>query len=79
MGHPLTPKLDGLSMEELTKKISDLYNRLNVANRMGKGDMVGQLHLLIQDYQMELDNRNRKALEDLERNSKNFKGIIDIK
>jgi hypothetical protein len=40
--------------------------------------MVGQLQLLMQDYQEEMSNRNRKALEEMEKNSKNFKNIIDI-
>lgn len=79
MGHPLTPDLTKLSMEELTAKYNDLMGRLTTAYRWGNPDMVGQLQLLLQDYQEELSNRQRKALEELEKNSKNFKNIIDIK
>lgn len=78
MGHPLTPDLSKLSLEELTKKFNDLVSRLNTAHRFGKGDMVGQLQLLLQDYQAELNRRNELQLRELEKNSKTFKNIIDI-
>jgi hypothetical protein len=78
MGHPLTPDLSKLSTDELTKKLSDLQGRLMYAYRIGQPDMVGQLQLLLQDYQEEMSNRNRKALEEMEKNSKQFKNIIDI-
>jgi len=79
MGHPLTPDLSKLSMEELTGKYNDLMSRLTTAYRWGNPDMVGQLQMLLQDYQEEMNTRQRKALEELEKNSKNFKNIIDIK
>jgi hypothetical protein len=79
MGHPLAPNLTELTNEELNKKYNDLITRMNQAFRWGNSDMVGQLQMLMQDYQEELANRNRKALEDMEKNSKNFKNIIDIK
>lgn len=78
MGHPLTPDLTGLSMEDLTNKHSDLVKRVTMAYRWGNADMVSQLQLLMQDYQEELNNRNRKALAEMEKNSKQFKNIIDI-
>lgn len=79
MGHPLSPNLTELTNEELNKKYNDLMMRMNTAFKWGNADMVGQLQLLMQDYQEELANRNRKMIEDLEKNSKNFKNIIDIK
>jgi hypothetical protein len=45
---------------------------------MGSGDMVYQLQMLLEDYQNELNLRNQKALADMEKNSKQFKNIIDI-
>jgi hypothetical protein len=78
MGHPLAPDLSKLSLEELTSKFNELSKRINTAFRWGNSDMVGQLQLLMQDYQEEMSNRNRKALEEMEKNSKNFKNIIDI-
>lgn len=79
MGHPLTPDLSKLTLEELTTKFNDLMGRYNTAYRWGNSAMIGQLQMLIEDYQSEIDVRNRKTLEELEKNSKNFKNIIDIK
>jgi hypothetical protein len=79
MGHPLAPNLTELTNEELNKKYNDLVTRMNQAYRWGNPGMVGQLQMLMQDYQEELANRSRKALEEMEKNSKNFKNIIDIK
>jgi hypothetical protein len=35
--------------------------------------------MILENYRYEMDNRNRKALEDMEAKSDKFKGIIDIK
>jgi hypothetical protein len=78
MGHPLTPDLSKIPIDELTNKYNDLMKRMTTAYRWGNPDMVGQLQLLLQDYQEELANRNRRALEELESKSKTFKNIIDI-
>lgn len=79
MFHPLTPDLSKLTVDELTNKTSELLNRISTAYRMGNNDMIYQLQMLLNDYQAEMDMRNRKALADMEKNSKNFKNIIDIK
>ena len=65
-------------MDELTNKYNDLMKRMTTAYRWGNPGMVGQLQLLIQDYQEEMSNRSRKSLEEMESKSKNFKNIIDI-
>ena len=78
MGHPLTPDLSKLTIDELTKKHSDLLGRISYAYRIGQADMIAQLQMLMEDYQNELNDRNRKQLEDMEKSSKNFKNIIDI-
>lgn len=78
MGHPLTPDLSKLTTDEIVKKHGDLIGRLSAAYRMGSGDMVYQLQMLLEDYQNELNLRNQKALADMEKNSKQFKNIIDI-
>jgi hypothetical protein len=78
MPHPLTPDLSKMPIDELTNKCNDLIKRMTTAYRWGNPDMIGQLQLLIQDYQEELANRNHRALEEMESKSKNFKNIIDI-
>ena len=76
--HPLTPDLSTLTDEELHTKRSELGNRLVFASRMAHGDMIGQIQLIMGDYEMEVQRRNQKMLEDLEKNSKTFKNKIDI-
>lgn len=76
--HPLTPDLSKLSAEELNTKHGELLKRIAWAYKMGNSDMVYQLQLLLEDYQRELSDRNRRALEEMEKNSKNFKNLIDI-
>lgn len=78
MGHPLTPDLSKLTMEELVNKQSEITKRMTFAYRMGRYEIISQLQLLAEDYGAELGRRNAKALEDMEKNSKNFKNIIDI-
>ena len=77
--HPLSPDLTKLSLDDLNKKYSDLLGRITMAYRWGNPDMVQQLQMIIEDYRMEIENRGRKQIEEMEKNSKNFKNIIDIK
>ena len=77
--HPLAPNLTGLSDDELHKKRAELQNRMAFAYRMGQGEIIGQIQLLLGDYDMEIQKRNQKMLDDMQKNNKNFKDKIDIK
>jgi hypothetical protein len=77
--HPLAPNLTGLSDDELHKKRAELHNRMTFAYRMGQGDIIGQIQLLLGDYDIEIQKRNQKMLDDMNRNNPNFKDKIDIK
>lgn len=61
--HPLAPDLTKLSDEELHTKRSELMTRMSQAYRFGSADMVGQLQLLLQDYAMEVERRNKAMLD----------------
>ena len=76
--HPLGPDLTGLSDDELHNKYSELQKRFGQAYRFGPQSIIPQLQMLMQDYQMEISLRNQKQLEELNKNSKGPKGIIDI-
>jgi len=76
--HPLTPDLSKLSMEELSAKHSELLKKITMAYRWGNADLVQQLQMIMEDYQTELNDRNRRQLEEMQKNSKQFKNIIDI-
>jgi hypothetical protein len=77
--HPLAPNISELKDDELYAKITELGNKMNSAYRLGSGDALRQMQMLLSHYQEELSNRNRKKLEELEKNNKNFNKIIDIK
>lgn len=72
--HPLTPDLSGLSLDELYKKQTDLNNKLMFSYRSGQTDIIHQLQLVLEDYKLEIEKRNREMLE----KNTHFKDKIDI-
>ena len=81
MFHPLAPDLSGLSSDELFKKYGELQKRFNQAYRFGPASAIPQLQMMMEHYQVEISERNRKQMEEMaakEANGKGYKGIIDI-
>lgn len=82
MFHPLAPDLSELSPEELYAKHSDLQKRLNQAYKFGPSSAIPQIQMMMEHYQLEIGERNRKQMEEMsqrtEQNGKGYKGIIDI-
>jgi hypothetical protein len=76
--HPLGPNLTGLSDAELQKKYSELQKRMGQAWRFGPQSIIPQLQMIMEDYQAEISLRMQKQMAELDKNSKNPKGIIDI-
>ena len=77
--HPLAPDLSKLTDDEVHNKRAELQNRMTFAYRMGHGDIIGQIQMLLMDYDMEIQRRNQKMLDDMQKNNPNFKDKIDIK
>jgi hypothetical protein len=76
--HPLGPNLTGLSDADLQKKYSELQKRMGQAWRFGPQSIIPQLQMIMEDYQAEISLRMQKQMAELDKNSKNPKGIIDI-
>lgn len=76
--HPLAPDLTKLTDDELQKKRSELQNRLTFVYRTGNADLVGQITMLINDYDIEIQARNQKLMDQMAKASKNFGNIINI-
>lgn len=76
--HPLTPDLSKLTDDELQKKRSELQSRLGFVYRTNNGELISQLQMLIYDYDMEIQTRNQKLIDQLQKASKNFGNIINI-
>jgi len=68
--HPLTQDLSKLTDDELYTKRSELQNKLGFAYRMGNSDLVHQLNLVIGDYMLEIETRNKKMLEDAQKSGR---------
>ena len=77
--HPLTPNLDSMSDADLQKKQAELTTKMNAAYRMGNPALIGQLQMLLDDYNQEITTRSRKQLEELLNKNNKFSDIIDIK
>jgi hypothetical protein len=76
--HPLGSDLSKLTDHELQEKHSDLVKKLSQSYRLGYGSMVGQLNMMLADYQEEQQRRNRVMMEELAKNNPKFDGTIDI-
>ncbi len=76
--HPLVTDLSGLTNEELHSKYNELMKKYNQAFKFGPTSIIPQMQMILENYQFEMNNRNRKTLEDMEKKSDKFKGIIDI-
>jgi hypothetical protein len=79
MGHPLMTNLSELSTEDLHKKYNELTTKMNQAYRFGPVSIIPQMQMVLEDYRTEMDNRNRKLMDEMESRSDKFKGLIDIK
>lgn len=78
--HPLAPDISKLSMEELLLKHNELTKRLQQAYRSGPFQVIPQIQMMMEHYQSEIGERNRKQMEEMTRKSQEggYKGIIDI-
>jgi hypothetical protein len=77
--HPLAPNVSELKDDELYAKITELGNKMNSAYRLGSGDVLRQMQMIMAGYQEELSRRNTKKLEEMTKNNPKFDKIIDIK
>jgi hypothetical protein len=78
MSHPLSPDFSKLNDQELNEKLSQLQNQLIFASRSGNGDLMHQMHLVLNDINLELEVRNQKIMDDLEKRNPGFGNKINI-
>ena len=76
--HPLSPDLSQLSDADLHKKQGELVQRLGQAYRIGPFSIIGQLQMVLEDYNSEIQRRNQKIMDDMMKKGKGMDGIIDI-
>lgn len=77
--HPLTPDLSNLTDSELQKKYNEITSKLGMAYKMGNYALTSQLQMIAEDYNLELQARQQKLMDDLLKKDNKFKDIIEIK
>jgi len=77
--HPLTEDLSKLNDQELFKKISDLTNYLTQSYRLNNYNVVGQIHMLLDDYTAEANRRHQKTLEELNKKNESLGDLIQTR
>lgn len=77
--HPLTEDLSKVNDQELFKKISDLTNYLTQSYRLGNHNVVGQIHMLLDDYTAEANRRHQKTLEELNNKNESLSDLIQTR
>tara|TARA_B100001173_G_C15745720_1_gene444683 strand:+ start:361 stop:606 length:246 start_codon:yes stop_codon:yes gene_type:complete len=79
--HPLAPDFDDMTDEKLDEKIKTLNSRIVSAYRSGS-QAVGQMRMLMDDYQEERRRRDKvsldKLMEQSKENGNDWDDIIDI-
>jgi len=72
-------KIDEISEEEVTLKISELNKRIGIAHKLGRTDIINQLNNLIEYYQTILKEKyQREEQKIIDADPKLGKSIIDI-
>lgn len=78
MEHPLIGNLEDLTVEDLSKKVTDLNHKLTIAMRSGNGQLCNQIRMALESYQNKYQEKvqstYRKQIED-----SNFNSKIEIK
>lgn len=77
--HPLVEDLSAINDQDLFKKISELTNYLTQSYRLGNYSVVGQIHMLLDDYTAEANRRHQKTLEELNKKNEALKDLIQTK
>lgn len=78
MEHPLIGNIDELTLDELTNKISELNNKLNIVMRTGNGNLCNQIRMAIETYQNKYQEKIRASYKK-DGSDTNFDNKINIK
>lgn len=78
MEHPLIGNIDHLTEDELTAKISELTNKLNIVTRSGNAHLCNQIRMAIDTYRSKYQEK-LQATYKKEMGDNNFNDKINIK
>ena len=60
MFNPLSPDLSEMSLDDLTKRVSDLHKRLAHARQFQRQETITQTGIMLQEAEYELAKRSRE-------------------
>jgi len=78
MEHPLIGNIDELTVDDLTSKINELNNKLNIVMRTGNGNLCNQIRMAIETYQNKYQEKIRASYKKDDGDT-NFGNKINIK
>jgi len=80
MEHPLIGNIDDLTIDELSAKVSELSNKLNIAAGMGNAHLCDQIRMAMETYRNKYTSKLKDSYKKQEEASHiNFDDKIKIK
>jgi hypothetical protein len=79
MEHPLIGDLNNLTLDELSARVTELSNKLNIATRMGNAHLCNQLRMAVESYQNKYQERLQESYKKTDGVDINFDNKINIK
>ena len=75
MFNPLLEGISELSDDQLLGKINELNTKMRQASQAGMNSAIGQITVVLNEYQEEMNRRHQKALEE---GADKFDELIDV-
>jgi len=80
MEHPLIGNINDLTIDELSTKVSELSNKLNIAIGMGNAHLCDQIRMALETFRNKYQDRLKESYKKQEEiNHINFDDKINIK
>lgn len=78
MEHPLIPKIEGQSLEELQSTLSGLYKKLRFAQSHGNQFLINQLNMAIETYHNAYQSKLAESMPTSPDDDDDYGTLLDI-
>ena len=78
MEHPLIGNISGLTLEELSNKVSELQKKLSIVQRSGNGHLANQVRMALESYYNVYQVRLQESYQKDQPSNVNFDNKINI-
>lgn len=80
MEHPLIGNINDLTIDELSARVNELSNKLNIATSMGNAHLCNQIRMALETYRNKYQDLLKESYKKQEQiNHINFDNKINIK